>query len=75
MRPTEIRKILRMQPFVPLRVHVTDGRHFDIPHPEWLIVSHTCVAVGTEPADDGMASGLEYLDPLHVVSVRPVAAA
>ncbi len=75
MRPGEIRKILRMQPFLPLRVHCTDGRQFEVPHPEWVLVSHRCVAIGTELADDGIATSLEYVDPMQVVSIKPVSAA
>ena len=38
MRPEELRELLATRPFVPLRIHLTDGKSFDIRHPDNVLV-------------------------------------
>jgi hypothetical protein len=33
-----IRELLREQPFQPFRIQMADGRHFDVVHPEHLLL-------------------------------------
>jgi hypothetical protein len=34
MRPEELTELLRVRPFVPLRIHLTDGQSYEIHHPD-----------------------------------------
>lgn len=47
----ELRELMRAAPFAPFRIHASDGRHFDVYHPEFMGFSRSTVAVG-EPTDD-----------------------
>ena len=72
MRPESIRDELHRQPFVPLRLHLTDGKTYDIRHPEMIIVTSREVYVGREETspDSGIAKGLDLVSLLHVVRVE-----
>lgn len=74
MNPNELRNLLRGQPFVPFRIHVTDGRTFDVVHPDMLRVTARLLVVGildpAHPAD--LPIRTEMIAPLHVVSQEPL---
>ena len=46
MRPDDIRRLLRTQPFQPFRIHLSDGKAFDVRHPELAMVGRSIVAIG-----------------------------
>ena len=50
--------------FRPFVLHLSDGREFEIPHPEFILVGKSVVAVLRE---DGL---VETLDAEHIVSVE-----
>jgi hypothetical protein len=45
----EIRKRFREHPFRPFRIHLTDGRHFDIKDPTWHLALEPLLIVGLPP--------------------------
>jgi hypothetical protein len=74
LSPESLRAELHRQPFVPLRVYLTDGKTYDIRHPEMAIVTSREVYVGrgeTSPGS-GIARGLDLVSLLHVVRVEQV---
>jgi hypothetical protein len=46
LRPEEIRDLARRQPFVPFRIHVSDQAHYDILHPDMIMVGDRSVTIG-----------------------------
>ncbi len=46
MRSDELRNHLRKRPFRPFRLILTDGRTFEVRHPELAVVGQSTVAVG-----------------------------
>jgi hypothetical protein len=76
MRPEDLHSALHVQPFVPFRLHLTDGRSFDVPHPEFLMVTQRVVYVGVYPTR--YANGMmipEYTEPItlvQIVSLEPI---
>jgi hypothetical protein len=50
--------------FRPFALHLSDGRRFKIPHPEFILVGKGVVAILRK---DGL---IETVDALHVVSVE-----
>ena len=46
MRSEELRDHLRKRPFRPFRLILTDGRTFEVRHPELAVIGRTTVAVG-----------------------------
>ena len=49
MRPEELTALLRTRPFVPLRIHMTDGHAYDITHPELMMVGRPHAFIGLRP--------------------------
>ena len=73
MRAEEFKELLRIQPFTPLRIHMTDGTTYDIVHPDQVLVSRQRIDIGM-PADDesGVFERVEHCSLLHVVRVEPL---
>ena len=46
MRSEDVREFLRRQPFQPFRLTLTDGRNYDVMHPELALLGRNVVAVG-----------------------------
>jgi hypothetical protein len=52
VRPEDIREYLRRRPFQPFRLTLTDGRTYDVTHPELAMVGRSSVLVGLKPAQE-----------------------
>jgi hypothetical protein len=50
-RREEVCQLLRQHPFRPFRVHLTDGRAFDVPQPFWSTGSSDFFGVGIAEGD------------------------
>lgn len=73
MRPEELTALLRVRPFVPLRIHLTDGQSYEILHPEQVIVLRQRVDIGVRPdPGTGVVERVEHCSLLHVVRVEPL---
>ncbi len=46
MSPEELNSALRRRPYIPLRIHVTDGVHYDIPIPDMAMIGRTILFIG-----------------------------
>jgi hypothetical protein len=70
MRPEDISEHLEHLPFKPFRIHLTDGKAFDITHPDMVIVSRSKVIIGV-PRDprSRIAERVEHCALLHIVRV------
>ena len=64
MNVEELRK-LTTNGFRPFKLHLSDGRSFAVPHPEFIAFSRRVVVVFGE---DELPN---IIDPLHIVSVKP----
>jgi hypothetical protein len=71
MRAEEFSQLLRTRPFVPLRIHLTDGKTYEIYHPDLVLVLHQCldIGVGADPAT-GVVDAVDHCSLLHVVRVE-----
>ncbi len=56
MRAEELTELIRTRPFMPLRIHMTDGHTFDIQHPDQIIVLRSRVDIGVNANRDYVAS-------------------
>ena len=74
MRPQDVRDHLRKQPFQRFRVTLTDGRTYDVLHPELAMVGHSTVAIGlpkryaAEPVYDRLVT----VSLLHIMQLEPI---
>lgn len=63
MKTEEIQK-LTSNGFKPFTLHLSDGRTFTVPHPDYIAISrHVVVVIG----EDELAN---LIDPVHIVSAK-----
>lgn len=71
MRPEEIERLLRRRPFVPIRLHLTDGTIYDVRHPEMALLTRSTVDIGfSEQQGSTIADRVIYCALVHVVRVE-----
>ncbi len=70
--PLEIRQLLARRPFIPLRIHMTDGSLHEIHHPELVLVLKQRIDIGVRPDKDGILTEVEYCSLLHVVRIEEI---
>ena len=46
MSPEALRDALKRQPFLPFRLHLSDGRHFVISRPELVFIGGSMTVIG-----------------------------
>lgn len=74
MAPEELLVALRVRPFQPFRISLTDGRTVDVRHPEMVLPGRRSAVIGlpapgeTEPLYDHRIT----IDLLHIVSLEPI---
>jgi len=65
MRISEIRDMLRKQPFRPFVIHLADGREFPIEHVDFLLFSRSDRSFVVAELE----GGYEIIDPMMVTSL------
>lgn len=69
MRPDDLHEFTRRQPFAPFRMHVSDGRVYDIRHPDQVIPLRSRVLIGVG-GDDTTPDHVEHISLIHVVRLE-----
>jgi hypothetical protein len=65
-------ELLEERPFVPLRLHLADGRIREIRHPEMALVSESLVAIGVPRDDESkIAARFTFCSVPNIVEVEP----
>jgi len=74
MCPQDIREFLRDEPFKPFRLTLTDGRSYDIRHPELAMVGRSTVAIGVPAGDEAepIYDRLITVSLLHIMQAEPI---
>jgi len=74
MRPEDVREFLRRRPFRPFRLTLTDGRTYDVMHPELAIVDRSWMQVGlARPGDpENIAERLSSVSLLDIMQIEPL---
>jgi hypothetical protein len=76
MRPEDIRELLDARPFVPFRICLTDGRSYDVPHRDFVMISRTVIDIGvSRQTDTSINDNILRVSPIHVVRVENLQAA
>ena len=77
MRPEDIREFLQRRPFQPFRLTLTDGRSYDVRHPELAMVGRSTVIVGlTAPGEaEPVLDRAVTVSLLHIMQMQPVESA
>lgn len=74
MPPADLLGAVRRRPFVPFRLHVSDGTVYEIRHPELLIVALASAVVGLPSAGLPLpqVERYEIVDLGHIVRLEPL---
>ena len=72
MRPSQIRDHLKIQPFRPIRVHISDGSFYDIRHPEMAYVTASQVMIALAMSEDDLPDKVVFCDPVHITRIEPL---
>ncbi len=74
MRSEDIQEFVRRQPFRPFRITLTDGRTYDVRHPEMAMVGRSTVAIGlaANGQDETIYDRLVTVDLLHIMQTEHV---
>lgn len=77
MNPQVIRELLKAAPFVPFRVHLSNGQTLDVMHPELAFVSRFTLFVGQGMMDPtrNIPDEFNMYSLLHVVRAEPLTTA
>jgi hypothetical protein len=76
MRPEELSGLLRRQPFIAIRIHLSDGMTYDVRHPENVMVLRARINIAVDrDATTGVVGRVDFVSLLHVVRVEDMAAA
>jgi hypothetical protein len=65
----EIRRLLRKIPFAAFRLHLTDGRKLDVPHPDFVWLPKPGIFFYYH-ADKEASDRIERINPLLIISVE-----
>jgi hypothetical protein len=72
MTAEELVELLEERPFIPLRLHLADGRTREIRHPEMAFVSRTHVAIGVLGDDESrIPVRMTFCSIPNIVEVEP----
>lgn len=71
MTPEELIEVLAERPFIPLRLHMSNGRTHEVRHPENAIVGEGVVALSV-PQDGKEYPLIRLISLPHINEVEPV---
>ncbi len=73
MTAEDLIELLEERPFVPVRLHLADGRSHDIRHPEMAIVTPTLVAIGLSQTNGSrLVERVRLCSIAHIVEAVPI---
>jgi hypothetical protein len=67
MNQEELTRAVKPQPFYPMRIHLSNGLTFDIPHPDWISVGPRTSAILVA------GEAFQIISNMHVNLVEPLA--
>ena len=72
MRPDKLWDHVKRQPFEPFRLYLTNGKHFDIRHPELIYVTQRTITVAKPIRGEEIPESVALIDPIHITHVEPL---
>lgn len=77
MNLDNLRERLRRQPFKPFRVHLSDGKSYDVLHPEMMLLTKSWVSIAiydAKPDRDAVPDRDVHISPMHITSTEDLPA-
>ena len=73
MRAEELVRVLKRRPFEPSALHMSNGSHYPVHHPDAVIVTPRAAYVGIrEDGEQMIAQDVVICDLLHVTRIAPI---
>jgi hypothetical protein len=73
MSPNELQRATRRRAFLPFRMHLTNGKTFDVYHPELIMVGVRTTALGIPASGDPeLWDRMIEIDNLHITHLEPL---
>jgi hypothetical protein len=74
MTMNDLREALRLVPFRPFRVFVTDGGTYDVRHPDLCMIGPRIAVIGIPPAgqNEPILERFAVVDLIHVTRLEPI---
>ena len=72
MAPQDIHRKLKVEPFIPIRLYISDGSHYDVMENTHTHALPTEVAIGIDPDESGFPRKAIYIAPNHVTRIEPI---
>ena len=69
-----LREAIRINPFQPFRLIQSDGKTFDIRHPDGIMLGMTYAVIGIYGQEQAYPERYTTLDLKHVIRMEPIAA-
>jgi hypothetical protein len=69
MNPEVLAQRLDSDPFVPLRLHLSDGRTVDILNPGLCFIAHLALYFFRAKPHDSLAEDVQVISLRHIVSI------
>jgi len=76
MKPEDIKRLLERSPFVPFRLHLSNGDTFDVRHPDFVWVFKARLEVAVPSSDNSsIMDHAEHISLLHIARVEELSIA
>jgi hypothetical protein len=74
MNQKDITKLLNASPFIPFRLHLTDGKTYEIKHPAfvWVFPTRLEIAKPLPNAESRAMEDSHFVALLHIVRIEPL---
>ena len=74
MNPREFLRLLRKQPFQPLKVLLSNGKSYEIPHPDVAVVTKYTLEIlsGVQDVEKDIPETVAWISWLHIAHVEPL---
>ncbi|MGB9623373.1 MAG: hypothetical protein ACPMAQ_00785 [Phycisphaerae bacterium] len=75
MSPETLAAELNREPFIPLRIHLSDGRTLDVANPGLCFIARLALYAFRAKPRNALADDVQVISLRHIVSVETVAPA
>ncbi|MFH1108033.1 MAG: hypothetical protein V1790_02380 [Planctomycetota bacterium] len=72
MDAEKLAEAVKQRPFSPVRILLSDGSHYDITHPDQLMVTRRWSYVGVGGNGESFYEDNAVIDNLHVTRIEPL---
>ena len=72
MPPSQLLEALRVQPFVPFRLDISEGATYEIRHPENLFVGIASVTIAVRDDPHGYYQHVHTVAARHIIRMVPL---